>query len=236
MSYQSTVLVDNPLFFNRGGTVDLGSLGLTGTVNGGVSTGQAGILPNGDAQTSDLFDSTGYISASDVGLPSGSNSWSQELWCKPLVVTGSPTLFSFGTTGGSGWQGIFIFSGPNDIGAGNWFTGGEQPGTLAVAGTTYYVCVTYDNSSGIRLYVGDVGANTLTLFGPKVINDNITLSGTMYIGRDGAGDYYHGYTQERAIYGSRLSDTRVTAHWQAGLTKSVPGAMQGNHRSFVRIQ
>lgn len=220
MTYQTTVLADNPLWYNRGGTADLGSLGNVGTIHGTVTTAQAGLLPNGDTQTSDLFDgSTGYISASDTGLPTGASAWSQELWMKPQKVTGSPTLFSFGTSGGNGISIIFLFSGPTDIGAGNWATGGEQAGTLAVIGTVYYVCSTYDGTN-LRLYVGDTSANTLTTFGPKAVANNIILPGTLYVGRDPVGDFFQGYIQERAIYGTTLTLARVTAHWNVGITQA----------------
>lgn len=219
MSYQSVVLSDSPLYYNRGGTSDIGSLGHTGTIHGTVTTGQAGLLPNGDAQTSDLFDgSTGYITASDTGLPTGANPVSLEFWINPVAVGGGKSVFDYGTGSGSNWIG-FSYSG-SQLQVSDWVGSSFAKGAALSTGHIYYFLATMDGSH-ITLYLGDVTGNTLTTYGPNTASYNITLPGSLYIGGDSAGDETHAYIQERAIYGSALSSARATAHWNAGLSSKL---------------
>src|SRR6266851_29344 len=80
-TYPLTILQDRPIRYYRSSATDSGSQAKDGTVHGGVTLAQTGLI-SGDTDTSALFNgSTGYISVPTTGLPSGGN-WTMECWIK----------------------------------------------------------------------------------------------------------------------------------------------------------
>ncbi len=225
VGYPGAVLADSPLYYNRGGTADSGSLNHVGTIVGGVTTGQTGLIA-GDTQTCDLFDgSTGYITASDVGLPSGASAWSQELLVKPTASNNNATSFIWGTNA-TNQASLQRFKSSGDfISSGGWTNAFQQDSTtIQVVGVIYYLLATYDGAN-LLFYVGDTSTGILSVYGPKPLTFNLTLAGTLYIGTDSSlisGHFYQGYAQERAIYGAALSSIRAAAHWQAFIQSTKP--------------
>lgn len=216
MSYQSTVLADNPIRYYRlnesSGTVanDLGSQAQNGTLHGTITLGQTGLL-TGDPATSMLFDgSTGYISLPTTSLPTGSAAWTLEAWAKTAGTIVQGMLVFFGTDAANEGAEIYDWTG-----ATGWQADLDGPslgssGATAI-NTVYYIAGTYDGAK-CALYV-----NGSLVLGPSTLTANI-VQNIAYIGRSPSGFFWNSRMQEVAIYSSALSSSRITAHWNAGST------------------
>lgn len=223
MSYSSVILADTPIRYYRldesDGTtaVDSGSQAQNGTLVGGVTLSQPGLL-KGDVDTSMLFNGgNSYITCPTATLPTGASPWSIEAWC---YVTAFPPannnggVIGFGTLAGSEMGVLFVFT---DGSAGHWFnlsTFGDDLHSVSQISlnTVYHIVATYDGTTK-KLYVnGGLSAS-------KVISLNI-VSGWCQMGGDGATtrDLFIGKIDEGAIYNYALTSTQVSNHYTAGLT------------------
>lgn len=212
-NYAQVVLVDAPIRYYRldestGTTIyDMGSQRQNGTLHGGVTLSQTGLL-TGDFNTCALFNgSSGYISIPTTGLPSsGASPWTLEGW---VNVASSPS--SFGAV-------LVLGNFPNNLelcykGSGQFAilvdntTTAIDPDSLTIH-TTYHLVAVFDGSNLI-LYVNgqDVASHSLSsvtlTYGNASISDN--------------SDYFNGNLDEVAIYTTALSASQVQKHYLAGI-------------------
>jgi Concanavalin A-like lectin/glucanases superfamily len=227
MSYSSVVLAKSPIRYYRlgdsGATAhDSGSQAQDGTLNGGITTGQTGLIA-GDANTSMLFDgSTGYISLPTTGLPTGAAAWSMEAWVKmPSVpTTGLRTIMSFGTRSGTQFALLAYGGADNGWEVWDWASRYIFVAGAATANTVYHVVLTY-NGTTLTLYLNgsSIGTSAATL--------NIVLTEAT-IGWDHAGtDFFSGDSQEAAWYSGALSAAQVLANYTAGTGIALSSTLAG---------
>jgi Concanavalin A-like lectin/glucanases superfamily len=219
-NYKATTLAKSPIRYYRldetSGTTayDLGSGVQNGTLHGGITLAQPGLLFK-DLNYSMLFNgSSGYISVPTTGMPTGAAAWSMECWVHmPLAITAAyGPIMEFGTFGGTANQGARLDYGG---GFGNAFAidnadwSASVQGTLApLAGHTYHLIATYDGTT-IRLYInGELAGSTAYTF-------NIVLASAL-IGTAESGGYWTGRIDEAAWYASALSQTQVTEQFLMG--------------------
>jgi hypothetical protein len=227
MSYSSVVLADSPIRYYRldesSGTVahDLGSQAQNGTLHGGITLSQTGLL-TGDSDTAMLLNgSTGYISLPTTGLPTGASAWSMECWIKFSSVPGAgnyPIACNLGNNT-SGHDASLYFDGDTqNLTLG--FTGltNISSSLTVTAGHIYYLAGTYDGTTG-TFYCYDATAGTSTTNSHA---EALSLTyGSAYIGQvDGlpSWGWFPGVIDETAIYSGTLSSGRVAAHYTAGTT------------------
>lgn len=217
--YAEIVLPDAPLRYYRGNTVDLGSQKQNGTIVGGVTLNQPGLLV-GDPQTSMSFDGTsGYMSIPVAGLPSGAQPWTIETWSviSPTDPAGAMSyLFGWGNSAPNEhvelafWQTYACYN-VEGLSTG-WGPFNVRPNP-AVA---HHVAVTYDGTT-MTCYIDGASANDTS-----AQTFAISLTGGAAAGIGSYLGTATGYTpctlQECAIYGSALSSARISAHYQAGST------------------
>jgi hypothetical protein len=227
MSYQSTVLANGPLRYYRlgessGVTVqDIGAERQNGTISGGVTLAQPGLLAR-DLNTSMLFDgASGQISLPTTLLPAGASAVSLEAWVYYATLP----------TPGSGYSAIvYLGSNVNFETFGLYFhTGGFIRLTWAtsslnsangsiVAGQIYHIVATYDGTN-VNLYI-----NGSLVAGPAVVAQNL-IYGVAAIGNDATNDFGSGVIDEVAIYAYALSPTQVAADYLAGTVTTTQEAV-----------
>ena len=229
MSYQSVILADNPIRYYRLGessgtvAVDSGSQAQNGTLNGGITLGQTGLLV-GDANTSMLFDgSTGYITVPTTGFPSGVQAISLECWLSTTSLPGAGTydfVVDVGTVVAE--EELSLYTNNSEIQFG-FKAGGNIVSSAITANTTYHVVGTWDGTN-LRLYINgslvgsptaDASAN-LTI-GACTIGDQVGATGLRFPGT----------IDEVAIYNTALSAARVAAHYTAGRTVGLGCTLAG---------
>lgn len=234
LPYYQVIMRDKPIRYyrlgERSGTtaVDSSSSGQNGTLNGGITLGQAGLI-KGDPTTCMSFDgSTGYISLPTTGLPTGTASWSVEAW----VTTGS-------TIASSAAYFIVFFGTDTTDGGAEFFWGNVSTSTFwldadgassvrsgtITTNTSYYVAGTFDGTN-YRLYV-----NGSLVGGPTALTTNIVAS-TAFIGKHPAGAFCNGSLQEVAIYSKALSAGQIKNHYQVGSNSII---IRPPHQSSGRI-
>lgn len=218
MTYKSTILADTPLRYYRlgesSGTVatDLGSQGQNGTISGGVTLGQAGLIA-GDSDTSMLFNgTTGSISLPSTGLPTGASPFSLEMWVQFSTLPSSAfsAILEYGTFGGTttGIEPYYRASNNKfETWAGNQYLG--TSGYPAFIKLPYHLVVTYDGIT-VRSYING------SLYAAVVFALAISF-GSVTIGKDDANEFLPGVIDEVAFYGYALSAVQVAAHYTAGV-------------------
>ncbi len=224
-SYAASVLADKPVTYHRAGEAggvnafDASGRNMTGTINGGVTLGQAGALAQ-STDTAMLFDgSSGYIA-----LPAGvkSDNWNGltvELWLKLTSGTFASNRRMIANSHSSvdnlGFEFFVNANGVNgalSIGNGAAQASATFSQTFA-AGVWYHVVGTYDGTT-IKLYVnGVLNGSSGTVAGPIA-----TTPYAINIGRNPAytGDYFPGSLDEIALYNKALTAARILAHYNAG--------------------
>ncbi len=236
MSYQSTILDDNPIRYYRGSIIDIGSQGQNGTVNGVVNTGQPGLLPNGDMQTSMLTDGNvgSYISIPTAGLPTGGGPITIECWARwPSIASVSfDALFDMGVRVESEELALII-NGSSDLIATVFSSHNADPGVAVQANQTYYWASSYDGATLLCdvFPVGGGHAQGSLSYGAG----NITYGFAAIMGPILYNLSNHAYGQEFAVYNYVLSSAQRQTHFIAGTTNSastvapIPGALPGNY-------
>lgn len=223
-SYYSVIMRDAPIRYYRlgelSGTIakDSSASGQDGTISGGVTMGQSGLL-RGDVNGAMLFDgSTGYVNCPTTGLPTGANPWTIEIWTStPNTNVYYNALCYFGTNSNLEFAGIYLNTNKflvvlydtNVIGA-----------TTVGNDTTYYVAGTYDGTT-VRLFVnGHLDAS-------GAYNLNIVEAYCQIGARQSASvDYFAGTLDEAAIYNYALSADQIAHHYHAGLASEMFGHAQ----------
>ena len=180
--------------------IDSTSNNKTGTLHGGVTESIAGALGYGMA----FNGTTGYITAADTGMPTGTQPWSIEAWTSTtsLSQTGAPPEFAMYGTGSNGKAAIIYDdnASTNIISVDTWNSNIIDSGVNMTSGTPYFVVGTYDGTN-LRIYVNGV------LDGTLAASPNITLS-SIYIGADSGGDEYNGIIDE-----VRYSKAALSSAW-----------------------
>lgn len=221
-TYKQKTLGDSPLRYYRMNTAsgstetDLGSGGQNGTISGGVTLSQPGLVS--DTDTAMLFNgSTGTISIPTTGLPSGASPFTLECWVQfPTVPTAAhyPVALNIGN-GVNGQNAAFYFNGDSQQ-----FSFGFQGLTdifssiTVTANHIYYLLGAYDGTTGI-FYCYDATAGTSdSISHAEAVN---VTYGTAQIGENNGTLFFSGVIDEPAIYGSALPATIGGAHYVAGI-------------------
>lgn len=202
--------------------------GHDGTLSGGVTVAQAGLI-KGDPNGSMLFDGTsGLINLPTTGLPTGANPWTLEAWVKmpgtlPVSGSGFNGVVSIGTNVSKqiAWmyyrttsQKFRLDTADNTIN----FTG------VAVGNGIYHLVGTYDGVT-VTFYVNGVAQGTYA--------DTLSITyGTAQIGDDNGGDLWSGIIDEAAIDTKALTANQVTVNYQAGIASNV---VRTQHCAFARM-
>jgi len=225
-TYSTTVLADNPYVFYRlddtslTAAVDASTNGLDGTyVNtAGITLQQAPVTAELDTSTfSVLFTPAGgqaaYVSLSGTqtgGFPQTQITF--EAWIRGYIDTAEQGLItSVPNTGMAITNTGLIYLYLNST---NVLTGV----TPINDGNPHYVAVTWENVNGFAtIYVdGNVDANTSGIQVGYIIPVNQELR--VGVGSTTANVGFSGYIDNAAVYPTNLSQTQVTAHYDAGKT------------------
>lgn len=221
-AYQATVVADNPVSFWRLGETTATAVDVRGANNGtylnSPTRGVASLLAGDTANTAVSFDgvndSVSVANSASLGLTS---TISLEAWIKPAALPAAGSWASIITKAESY---SLQFNGPRleftIIQAGVRKRLQAASGAIAVGGT-YHVVGTYDGTTQ-RLYIDGSLAVSAALTGAISSTTNI-----LTIGSWGSGEYFRGTLDEAAVYGSVLSASRVSAHYNAGTTLALAG-------------
>ena len=225
---RALVIQDKPVGYWRlnessGTTVyDLSGNGNYLTYAGGYTLNQSGALTtSGDNDTSVLFDgSTGGITGSDVGLPSGQTPRSVSVWAYPTNLSSLTlgTLFVWGTSTAESAYGLGIkgSSGTTSLYNFGWADDWELP--YALSANNWYHIVSTFNGTTAQLFVNGVLAGTSSR-----PNWN-TSSNSLYVGKDFGNTYYFpGNIDELSIFNYVLSPPQILDLYQTGTTTHKDG-------------
>lgn len=233
MSYQSTILADTPVVYYRLGegsgtsATDTSGNSHTGTYNAsGVTYGVAGAL-TGDADTAvTLNGSSGRMDTGvDAACNPGTGDFSVECWIK---TTTSSILVAMGKlkidlTGDNYWLGtggvahkasFSVANADNSLGA-------TVSSSAVVDDGNWHHLVGVKDGTTIRLYVDSVADGTVSFVGTNAVNP----TGDLYVGSFGQYSSVYeflGSIDEAAYYASKLTPTRVLAHYNAGTGAGTP--------------
>jgi hypothetical protein len=199
---------------------------LNGTYLGGVTHGVAGI-PSGDGDSAITLDgSTGYLRLSSSLGFSSTQPFTLEAWVNPSLIDGSyRRIFGKDYTDSSGNRQGFAVWVQNSWGLGfERFQNGAKDVVLSSAGVPTgswsHVAATYDGST-MQVYVNgrQVGRTSST-------RSILSNSNPLDVGASpwGPGYNWQGSIDEVAVYEMSLSDSRILAHYQAGVTATGSGS------------
>lgn len=238
MSYSSEVLADSPLTYLRLGegsgttATDASGNGRHGTYGGSPTLGQTGAL-TGDADTAVLFD--GVDDRVSVALDlSAVNTLTIECWLNWTTFANNDKLLGEFTTNFNSTLGGILLD-PNESGTGRFqaafqlaasFTPVHAEFTRPTAGAYHHVVIeldrTVDAASGaVRMWYDKVEQTAVTKGGS--VAGGFFANSTFYLmSRAGSSLFAAGKLDEFAIYSTLLSQTRIAAHYDVGVTG--PGA------------
>lgn len=231
-TYVSEVLADSPLGYWRLGetsgttAVDMSGNGRNGTYAGTYTRGTKGAITALDTAT--------YFGIGSVDIVSStlqpSTAVTVEAWVKPTATCGNCAIFDKSANGGT--NSSFLM----------WEASGRVKCRFIKGGTQYnvqsdglipddvwsHVACTWDGTT-IRMYVdGTVQSQTTALTAPIS-----TGTGWSRIGRLADGTYsMYGEIDEVAVYGTALSQTRITAHYKAAFG-GYPDAVRQCHAYYA---
>lgn len=220
LSYRETVLSDHPLGYWRlgdSGTVAADETGAhDGTYSGSCREGVAGAIA-GDSNTAVTFDgSTCKVSLPTAYAFAGTSAFSVELWSATAANTVFQMMFCEETRNTQDpIDGYALLVTPTSA------TGGFQlervislaadksPIDPVPSASYHYVVATYDGSN-LALYVDAV------LFGKTAdARTANAITQDALIGQSPTGNPFTGTLDEVAVYGTALSQQRITAHYAA---------------------
>lgn len=217
LGYQLEVLSDGPAAYwplddSSGSTVAKNAVGSgVGTVHGGVTFGEAGVVASDPSQTAALFDgSTGYVS---TNYQPTFDAITVEVWAKGLYADfGENTrVLAAGGAGGSGFDfyadnnsGIYLEQGGTSYKPG-W-------GNVPFDGNWHHFALTWDGSTVVSYTDGVQTGSAAAAHGP------ITCTNPLSIGAySPGGDFFPGDIAHVAVYPTALSAARIQAHYDAAL-------------------
>ena len=234
--YRSVILADNPVGYWRLSGVDCSSstanevvgtetvsFGSTNACNqAGALTGDASKAAHGDG----LSTSLSQVSNSDLNAGFKvvtTGQLSVEMWVKADATSGSGTdgavILNHGNcTVGADWA-IFINGGAPRVPIIIQYQSGGCSSRAAVGASTaiqtsyYYLVFTLNDGVHQIVYVNGVQEATTTSFTGTQANINTTVGLWGYTG----GTLFKGTIDELAIYNHELTQTQITAHYNAGV-------------------
>jgi Concanavalin A-like lectin/glucanases superfamily len=235
LSYQATVLNDNPSFLwplnDSGSTAaDASSKGFNGTYESGTTQGAPGPFVGSNATS---FDGQTGLVSSNASVP-GPTTFSIEGWFKTTTNRGGK-LIGFGDqqTGMSGNYDRHIYmmnDGQIVFGVWNNATETIESPNVYNDGQWHYVVATLDPATGMSLYIDNqlVGTSSNTTAQAftgywRVGGDNLNgwnldpWGGNSQGTTEPAGYYFNGTMADMAVYPSVLSAAQISAHYAAGL-------------------
>lgn len=223
MSYQSTVLADNPtllwLLNETSGTAaaDATGNGNAGTYQGGYTQGAAGPLFQVNATTFGGVNGDVFKNAS-AAL---SGAFTIETWFKTSATgrsIGGDNANNFVSNNMA--RGVFIDSSGN---LGLWVYTGVTSFTAISSGQSYgdgnwhYLVTTVDGSNRMRVYADSVQVATTLMNAAPASTTSYWIAGAEYAGNfpNVSNVAFSGQMAAFAIYPVALTQAQVTAHWQA---------------------
>jgi len=225
LGYQLEVLSDSPTVYypltdSPGSTTAYNAVGSgAGTVNGGVTFGQPGVVASDPSQTAALFDgSTGCITC-PASLLTGTGPMTVECWLdyQGGATAGYPRLVT--TDDAETKQNGFAlyYNGPNQnigfyLGNGTVGTSGAEVDVSGVlASGWHHAAATFDGTD-VRLYVDGV-----LVGGPVAFAGTVSYGASdLQIGTGGP-DFFKGVIGHVAVFPTALSPARIAAHYNAAL-------------------
>jgi Concanavalin A-like lectin/glucanases superfamily len=228
-SYISAVAADKPLAYYRmnesAGTVmtDSSGNGKNGGYTGGYKLAQPALL---------IGDSAAKSVAFPTGYATGQATWTAqavtaECWIKPTAadIAGTPRIISNAWTDHSG-NGFMVWLTSGTVGFNTGWVSDVGTSPL-VAGQTYHVVGTYDNTTGTTLYLNGIAVSNKT-GGAVPVPQTGDFNGATYIGvlNATAGGFgmvqnFQGSISDCAIYDHALTPARVAAHYNAGAQANI---------------
>lgn len=222
LSYMLEVLSDSPLAYwpldeASGATTvhDASANGNVGTVNGGVTFGQPGVIESFPEETAAEFDgSTGYISTAYA--PSLPSAFTAEAWAYPANLSAGCDVVTMRSGGNAcgiicnvNANGTVSFGGSVFPNANDYFFESTQ----RAQNQWYHLVYTWDFMSGGVLYVdGAVAYNQTGAIGPNALSADWWIAGG---DREGYGGWFRGDISQVAVYATALSASRIQAHYNA---------------------
>jgi hypothetical protein len=222
-AYRDVVTTDNPVGYWRvnetSGTVaaDQTANAISGSYLGGVTLGVTGAL-SGDSDRAVRLDGVDdRISMGDPasGLFDFAGDFSVEAWIK-TTVNAERCVISKVTSAGRGWQ-ITVTDDPGTVGFirarvsdGSTTRYSYGPAVRVDDGNWHHVVVTVARASGTTVYVdkrAQFTAGTSTF--------DVTNTAALLVGSASGYPFFVGDTDEVALYGTALSQARVSAHFDA---------------------
>lgn len=209
--------------------VDSSTSAQNGTLVGGITLGQAGLVTS-DPTTAMLFDgSTGYISSPTAGLPTVASAWTMECWFKYASLSGNyESEIAMGHTVHNAHSVTDLFFDPSNNKLAIGFSSGDDLyfTSALLAGTIYHAVVTYDGST-VRTYLNGVFQTS------EPVTLNLSY-GSCRVGADDQNLWSSATIQEAAIYASALSAVQISNHYQIGTRVAFVGNQGCRRDDFVR--
>jgi len=193
--------------------VDLAS-GQNGTVSGTVPFGTASLL-GPDAETAVTLGGAGSISIPTTGLPTGSSSWSLEIWFKSPNAAAQYVLLSMGNTSVAN-QGVGFEQVSNGFGTFIWAVATSGPFSSSNTIDHFHIVSTYDGTT-LRTYVNGVLAGSGSPF-----TINLVQAGAFIGAAPNNSFLTTGVLQKAAIYNVVLTAAQVSNHYAAGAPTATP--------------
>lgn len=182
------------------------------SVNTGVTFGQPPLLA-GTMSGAALFNgSTGYLTVPTSGLPTGNSAWSLEGWFKTTASANQMIVGMGGTT--TKTAALLYVNSSNHLTA-DLFNASIASAATVNNGAQHHAVATWDGTT-LTLYLDGASVASSAALGPDAIAYGTALVGAQNFGS--IGNWFNGVLDEVAIYGAALSSTRVTAHYNAGVS------------------
>ena len=195
--------------------LDSGPLGINGTGTN-YSYSASGRVNRSLA----LLNNSSYVQATGLVLL-GTNAYpySLSIWIKPLVITQGTIIHVSASASGSGWCIPMLgFTSSGNVAAQSWNSGSVNiTGPPAVLNAWSHIAVTYESTSGLRLWINGSQYGVATdAFSFTAANTTVTLTlgssidGTHICASGGINDgQYVGYMDEFRLYSRELSASDI---------------------------
>ena len=224
LGYQLEVLSDGPSAYfpltdGPGSLTAANAVGSgVGTVTGGVTFGQPGVVASDPSQTAAMFDgTTGYVTGPST--PAGT-ALTFEGWINADAVQPPAYANRVLSAGGGGAAGAeFIING-----SGGALTFSTCDGTHTAAAATpppfpagswHHVVGVYDGTNSVSIYLDGVLVQSVSSTVTSVPSKPLVMARF-----SGGGDLFAGAMSQVAVYPTALTAARIQAHYQAALNTS----------------
>lgn len=181
----------------------------TSAANGTLGAGTATYV-TGQEGSAFSFDGSSYITASDTGLPTGTNVRSLSNWLYITTFSTNPAYFQYGAGAGASFR--FFFDTNGKLNFNNSTSSTIISTTTFQINTWYHVVVVYDGTNALCYINGVLDKTT-------AITVNTTLSGAtgINIGSfESGGQKMSGKLDELRVYNITLSAAQVSALYMNG--------------------